>query len=673
MERCIMFKGYRKTCSICMFVVILFVSIIFPTAYTYSSPVKGVPLGPTDPKEVENFADQFFNQSHIKDQMAGAVFVVVRDGKILLNKGYGYSDLEKKIAVNPKHTVFPLASISKVFTSTGIMQLVEQGKLNLDEDIQSYLGDIKINNKTKYKLTMKHLLTNTTGFDFTDRLESIHNRSIQPISLEKYVKENMPSVVRKPGEAFRYDNFGFTLQGYILEKLSGKSFNHYITEHIYKPLKMENTSFLLTPKLKAKLATGYNANNQPFPIFLSNPIELPEGGMVSTGHDMAQFMMAHLNKGSFEGKTILKQDTADKMHTIHYSVHPKIPNMAYGFETYYHSSHNKQFVIGKGGDIPGFHSWMWLLPEHKVGGFIVVNKDKEFREELFRAFMNRYYPLPKKEQSYMTSSPQQLKRFEGTYRDLRINPWITKITATSQGQLIAEDPMGKNILRQIDPLLFKDEKGAFLAFKKSDDGSIGYLQYHNTVSMAQKISPSKHFSDVSDSHPYATYIYGVQDFGVLQVDSNHAFRPLAPITRAEFASDFIRLIGVHTSTNPVAFTDSKNSPYGKEIQALVEADALKGTTTTTFEPNRPITRQEAAVIIFEVSKSLLNAQPANASLKGSVDPWANQAVQYVVSKGLYGPEVISSKNLIDYKAKEPLLRQEAAALLYNYAQLIFKK
>ncbi|XOS90742.1 hypothetical protein ACLMAB_18125 [Brevibacillus laterosporus] len=91
-----MFKGYRKTCSICMFVVILFVSIIFPTAYTYSSPVKGVPLGPTEPKEVENFADQFFNQSHIKDQMAGAVFVVVRDGKILLNKGYGYSDLEKK-------------------------------------------------------------------------------------------------------------------------------------------------------------------------------------------------------------------------------------------------------------------------------------------------------------------------------------------------------------------------------------------------------------------------------------------------------------------------------------------------------------------------------------------------------------------------------------------------
>ncbi|QIC07618.1 serine hydrolase [Brevibacillus sp. 7WMA2] len=673
MERCMMVKQQSRKYSIFMFVVILSIAILFPTSYAYSSPIKEPLLGPTDSKEVEDFADQFFNQSHIKNQLAGAVFVIVRDGRILLNKGYGYSDVEKKIAVNPNHTIFPLASISKVFTSTGIMQLVEQGKLDLDEDIQTYLEDITLNNKTTDKLTMKHLLTNTAGFDFTDKLESIHHHSIPRISLDKYVKENMPSIVRKPGEAFRYDNFGFSLQGYILEKLSGKSFNQYMTENIFTPLKMENSSFLLTPQLKANLATGYTSSNQPFPVFLSNPIEQPEGGMVSTGHDMAQFMMAHLNKGSFEGRTILKQGTAQNMHTIHYSVHPKVPNMAYGFETYYHSSHNNQFVIGKGGDIPGFHSWMWLLPEHKVGGFIVFNKDKEFREELFKAFMNHYYPIPKKEQTYMTSSPQQLKRFEGTYRDLRINPWITKITVTSQGQLLAEDPMGKNILRQIDPMLFKDEKGTFLAFKESADGSIGYLQYRNMVSMAQKISPSRHFADVPQSHPYAAYINGVQDFGVLQGDSNHAFHPLAPMTRAEFAGDLVRLIGVRASTNPVSFIDSKKSPYVKEIQALVEADALKGTSPTKFEPNRPITRQEAAVIVFEVSKSLLNAQPVKVNLKGAIDPWATQAVQYVVFHGLYGPEVISSKGLIDYKAKEPLLRQEAAAFLYNYARHIFKK
>ncbi|WP_235496688.1 beta-lactamase family protein [Aneurinibacillus migulanus] len=646
----------------------MIVAVFTFAPYAYGSSVKEMALGPTDAKEVEEFADTFFSQPHIKDQLAGAVFVIVKDGKILLKKGYGYADLEKKIPADPDRTVFPVASISKVFTATGIMQLVEQGKINLDEDIQTYLGDVKLKNKTDYPLTMKHLLTHTTGFDFTDTLESAQHRP-EPLPLDKYVKENMSTVIRKPGEAFRYDNFASMLQGYILQNVSGKSFNQYITENIYQPLEMKNSSFLLTPEIKAKLATGYNAANKPFPVYTSNPIEQPEGGMFSTGKDMAAFMMAHLNKGTIEGHKILDKDTAEMMQSIHYAIHPKLPNMAYGFETYYHSSHNNQFVIGKGGDLPGAHSWMWLLPEQRVGGFIVFNKDIDFREELFKAFMDRYYPMPKKEQKYVASTQEQLKRFEGVYRDLRVNPWVTKITATQQGQLLAEDPMGKNTLRQVEPLLFKDEEGTLLAFKETDDGRVAYLQYHNPVSLAERLPASKQFSDVPTVHPYAAYIKDVQQFGVLPGDTDGFFYPEAPVTRAEFVGELIRLIGVRASTHPVIFTDTKNNKYAKEIQAAVEANAIKGVTKNTFEPNRPITRQEAAAIIWGVSQALIDAQPADAPLAGEVDPWAIQAVKYAAANKLYGPEVTSSeKGMVDYKAKKPLLRQEAAALFYTYAR-----
>ncbi|MED4730768.1 beta-lactamase family protein [Aneurinibacillus migulanus] len=659
-------KSFRKKLIHIFLTMIVAVFTFAP--YAYGSSVKEMALGPTDAKEVEEFADTFFSQPHIKDQLAGAVFVIVKEGKILLKKGYGYADLEKKIPADPDRTVFPVASISKVFTATGIMQLVEQRKINLDEDIQTYLGDVKLNNKTDYPLTMKHLLTHTTGFDFTDTLESAQHRP-EPLPLDKYVKENMSTVIRKPGEAFRYDNFASMLQGYILQNVSGKSFNQYITEHIYQPLEMKNSSFLLTPEIKAKLATGYNAANKPFPVYTSNPIEQPEGGMFSTGKDMAAFMMAHLNKGTIEGHKILDKDTAEMMQSIHYAIHPKLPNMAYGFETYYHSSHNNQFVIGKGGDLPGAHSWMWLLPEQRVGGFIVFNKDIDFREELFKAFMDRYYPMPKKEQKYVASTQEQLKRFEGVYRDLRVNPWVTKITATQQGQLLAEDPMGKNTLRQVEPLLFKDEEGTLLAFKETDDGRVAYLQYHNPVSLAERLPASKQFSDVPTVHPYAAYIKDVQQFGVLPGDTDGFFYPEAPVTRAEFVGELIRLIGVRASTHPVIFTDTKNNKYAKEIQAAVEANAIKGVTKNTFEPNRPITRQEAAAIIWGVSQALIDAQPADAPLAGEVDPWAIQAVKYAAANKLYGPEVTSSeKGMVDYKAKKPLLRQEAAALFYTYAR-----
>ena len=134
-----------------MFKVLGWTLLIFSliaTPMSYAAETKVKPLGPTNSKEVEKFADQFFNLPQIKDKLSGAAFVVVKDDQVLFKKGYGYADVEKKRPVDPDSTVFRIASISKVFTSTAAMQLVEQNKLDINKDVQAYLKDFNINNKT---------------------------------------------------------------------------------------------------------------------------------------------------------------------------------------------------------------------------------------------------------------------------------------------------------------------------------------------------------------------------------------------------------------------------------------------------------------------------------------------------------------------------------------------
>jgi hypothetical protein len=145
------------------------------------------------------------------------------------------------------------------------------------------------------------------------------------------------------------------------------------------------------------------------------------------------------------------------MSKTHVAIHPMVPNMAYGFEYSYQDSYNGQYVIGKGGAAPrGFHSWMWLLPEQNAGAFIAYNKSGNLREKLFEAFMDRYYPVQEQEkQTYITLTPDQLRRFEGVYRDVRISCLITRIHATTDGQLVLENLKGKPTAQPIEPLLFE--------------------------------------------------------------------------------------------------------------------------------------------------------------------------------------------------------------------------
>ncbi|WP_028592100.1 serine hydrolase [Paenibacillus massiliensis] len=629
--------------------------------------------GPQDPEEVGRFLDEFFAQPEIKNNMAGAVVIVAKGDELLAKKGYGYADIERKLPVDPDRTVFRIASISKVVTATAVMQLAEQGKIDLNAELSAYLGGVRIPNKTDVPLTMRHLLMNSTGFEHGDTSELMTQDLQREIPLRTFVQEHVPTVIREPGRYYRYDNLGFTIQGYAVEQVSGEPFDTYVRDHIFKPLGMTSSDFRLTPQLTERLAVPYNVEGEPIAAYTTVPTVLPSGGMLSTGSDMARFMMAHLNGGKLGDARIMQEATAAEMHKPQLAIHAKLSNMAYGFEYANQQIYNGRNVVEKGGDIDGYHSDMWLLPDEKVGVYVNVNKDFDFRGPLFEAFMDHYYPEKGASETPLAPSQQSLAKFEGVYGDLRNRMWTTRIHA-EDGLLIATDPLGKHTLREIEPMLFRDENGVKAAFTLNDDGTVQAFYYdQKSDSWSLRLPEPRQYSDIDSDDPYASYIYHLRQLEVIgQEGGETPFQPDQTISRGELVGWFIRWTGLPSSEQTPVFTDIADSPYKKEIQAAYEFGIIKGSGGGKFKPLEPISREAAAMIVWNMASAYLYASPLKENLGGTTDPWATEGVQFVVAKGLYGPEIAkASDGTVDYRSKEPMLRKEAAALLSTFADNLY--
>lgn len=644
------------------------VSVCFLLFFLGSNYSKAETVAPItlNPKDVEAFTNKVIPEKMKKENAAGVALVVVKDNQILFQKGFGFSDKEKNTPIDPKKTVFRLASISKVFTASAVMQLVEQGKIDLNKDIVNYMGGLKYQNNMDEPVTMEHLLTHTTGFDYVDpRPEDIHYQENDYTMLKDYVEDNMPTVVRKPGDTYTYDNFASMLQGYIVQNLTNTPFYKYMAKNIFYPLEMHNSSFVMTNFIKEKLATGYDAKGNVIPFYQTRPTDMPQGSMFSTGSDVANFMIAQLNDGKFKNNQILQKETVEDMQKTKFALHPKYPNMTYGFEFFSPQSHNGQYVFGKGGNIPGFSSLMWLIPEHKIGVFVVTNKDSSALPiEVFDDFMNQYFP-DKTKPEYLKPNEEELKKFEGVYRDLRLKNLMSHVNISEGKLYVSDKAYGKQELKQIDPLLFEDEKGNYMAFKLHKDGTVKEMIHWNSGSSAMKLSEPERFKDVDENHPYAKFINPLHQYEVLQANKEGNFTPESSLTRAEFAY-WLSQIAYFTppSKKEPVFSDVKNHPYAPHIQKLYEIGILYEKEGEQFHPDRAITRQEAAWITWQYLK-MLGAPSADATLKGETDDWAIESVKNIVGHRLVGPEVIYNEDgSADYLSKQSMKRQEAAALLF---------
>ena len=339
--------------------------------------------------DADTWLDGFMPYALADGDVAGGVVVIVKDGEVLTQRGYGYADIAKNRKVDPATTLFRVGSTSKLFTWTAVMQLVEEGKIDLDTDVNRYL-DFRIPPFEGKPITMRHMMTHTAGFEDVWKGGISYSGKVDPLGV--VVKRLLPQRVHAPGTTPAYSNYATALAGYIVERVSGLPFDTYIERRIFQPLGMNHSSFRqpLPASLAPLMATGYSrASGEAKPFEL---ISVPPAGSLSmSGADGARFMIAQLNNGA----GLLRPETAGVMHRPAYGALPGIDQMALGF---YEQRVNDLQAIGHGGDLINFHGYMWLFPEKNVGLMIEMNSSgakgspARIRQALFEQFADRYFP-----------------------------------------------------------------------------------------------------------------------------------------------------------------------------------------------------------------------------------------------------------------------------------------
>jgi CubicO group peptidase (beta-lactamase class C family) len=439
---------------------------------------QAVPQAPQTPpqltkQDVEAFLDGVLPIQLQKQDIAGAVVAVVKDGQVLFAKGYGYADIKSRKPVSVDETLFRPGSISKTFTWTAVMQLVEQGKIDLDKDVNEYI-DFKIPAPFGKPVTMRDLMTHTPGWQESIK-ELFVGSASEMYPADRYLKTRLPKQVFPPGTTPAYSNYGATLAGYIVSRISGMPFEEYVEKNIYQPLGMTHATFRqpLPDNLKPLISEGYDKASEP-----AKPFEFveayPAGSMSVSAADMAKYMIAHLQNGQYNGAQILKPETAQLMHSRTFGLVPDMNGMAYGF---YEETRNGHRIIGHGGDTQWFHSDMHLMPDQNLGFFVSYNSagkgDGSPRTILWQNFLDRYFPYTPSAVQPVSNAASDASAVVGTYwSSRRAETNIVsatalvdegKATVNSDGTIsftFAKDFAGNlKHFREIAPMMFREEHG----------------------------------------------------------------------------------------------------------------------------------------------------------------------------------------------------------------------
>ncbi len=447
--------------------------------------------GPTDATEVEAFVDGVMAASLADKKVAGAVVSVVRDGGLLFAKGYGYADVKTRKPVDPENTLFRIGSVSKLFTWTAVMQLVERGKLDLDADVNGYL-DFEIPATFEQPITLRHLLTHTPGLEEDSRdLFTKDPKHLEPMG--KWLPSHMPARVRPPGVFSSYSNWGTALAGYIVERVSGQTYDEYLEEHILRPLGSSQITARqpLPAALEPHMSTGYAWKGGGY---VAKEFEIitgaaPAGSISASATAMARFMLAHLNQGELAGQRILTDETAAQMHSRAFTHDPRLNGFCLGF--YEKSAHGVR-IVGHGGDTQWFHTDLALFPEEQLGVFVSFNTATGATLSFgpfLTAFLDHYYPvaLPVAPPvvAPAATKAEDLERFKGSYLFNRMSSTTFQkalglaapipIRVGPESTLILSSPFGELQLVQLEPLLWQEVHGGpRVAFRADDSGRISH-------------------------------------------------------------------------------------------------------------------------------------------------------------------------------------------------------
>jgi CubicO group peptidase (beta-lactamase class C family) len=422
-------------------------------------------VGMHDLAGIDHFIDGVLAQQIMTREVAGAVVTIVKDGQTILNRGYGFADIENEVPVDPSRHLFRPGSVSKLLTWTALMQQVEAGRVDLDADVNTYL-DFVIPALDGEPIRVRHLFTHTPGM--SDAPGIITRDPDKLLAFRDWMKANLPRRVWPAGTEISYSNYGAALAGYIIEQVTGTDFDTYVEANLFAPLGMAATSFRepLPEPLAGNLVKGYRYEDGRF---VAQPAELisaiaPAGSVSSTGPDMARFMLAMLNQGSLDGQRILQPGSVQFLLADAHGTAPGLPGMANGFFVYRSTGPR---LVGHGGNTADFHAMMALSPEHGFGVFIVMTGGAgsyAARTELTDALIGKLFPEPamlrlaRPEQEPVPSGAFRINR-----RDYSADPRPEyDIQITSAGpDAITVTALGKPAhWERVGPLLYEKTTGA---------------------------------------------------------------------------------------------------------------------------------------------------------------------------------------------------------------------
>jgi CubicO group peptidase (beta-lactamase class C family) len=447
---------------------------------------------------IGQLVDQVVSTQLARDRIPGAAVVVVAGGKQVFAKGYGVSNVPARTPVDAASTEFFTGSVAKIFTATAVAQLIRQGRLDPNADVNTYLTTFKIRNTYPgHPVTAEDLLTHTAGFDDGPTGVAVADPAAVP-ALGEYLAAHQPERIRPPGTLAQYDNYGVALAGYLVQVVSGEPFAQYVQDHILRPLGLTGTTFVQPhpAAIQAHLAEGYRpeGSGQVQENGQYGPWSPTGAGTVATATDLGRFMIAQLADDPRLGAGV-----AESMQQQHFTMDPRLPGMGWLLQE---EPRDGQPLLFKDGDVPGTHANLAMLPDQGLGIYVVYNGDgtngvanwdgKDLINQIVDRYVPNTSPAPKAVSGIDTSG------LAGNYRvDRTSHTQVTKsvalfspvtVSADSDGSLTTSGlSLNPNVSEQhwypIGTGLFQEQGGqARIAFDgradlfTTDDPTVAYTK-----------------------------------------------------------------------------------------------------------------------------------------------------------------------------------------------------
>ena len=333
-----------------------------------------------------------------QEKVPGFAIGVVEDNRLAYARGFGVMKVGDSSQPITPETLFHMASITKPFVATALMQLVEQGKVDLDAPVTKYVPYFRLKDPRYKDITVRQMATHTSGMP--DVRNYYWNKpEYDDGSLERYVRSlEDKTLLWQPGTKFRYSNMAFEVLGHLVAKVSGMSFEGYVDANILKPVGMKSSTLLYKKADPAKLATGHTmAKGVVVPVkhYPYNRAHTPSSNLHSNVQDMARWIIVNTNRGELDGKRILKSATYDILWKPGVAVPER--NWHVGISWFLADVDGDLIVMHSGGD-DGFETHLAFSPARKAGVVMMFNCDHiSSIKKIWEAAMEKPAPFRKRD------------------------------------------------------------------------------------------------------------------------------------------------------------------------------------------------------------------------------------------------------------------------------------